>query len=169
MEQMEHKMRNVLFGGGVSYGPDIKRLSDSFPVPDLTEGRVIDHGEIETAVGLKWSSRRYYAVVNAWMASKKSDNGIILVYVPSVGVKVLDPASVLGYAELKTKQKVKQLGRSMKTFAWVDRARLDSIGQQRLDHQLRIAAKLAGDLDEAKKGLAVELAPIRSMPRRITA
>ncbi len=41
------------------------------------------------------------------------------------------------------------------------------IGQKRLDHQLQIAAKLANAVSEARHGFAIELAPIKSMPKRI--
>lgn len=158
---------NIGFKGGIPYGLDVRRLSDAFPVPSLNEGRVLRHAELEEVLGYKRGTQRYYGVVNAWLNKQKADHGLILVWVPSEGVKVLDPAGVLEHAEIRTKQKSRQLQRQIKMFGWVDRARLDTVGQKRLDHQLTVAAKLSAAVGDARKGLAVELAPIKSMPKRI--
>jgi len=156
-----------IFKGGIPYGPDIKRLSEAFPVPELTEGLIISHPKLEAILEIARTSQRYYGVVNAWISKQKHDNGIIIKWQPSVGLKVLNPAEVLEFAETRTKQKAKQLGRSVKWFSWVDRKRLDDTGQKRLDHQMMVSARMAQAVASAQKELAVELAPIKSLPKRI--
>jgi hypothetical protein len=49
---------------------------------------------------------------------------------------------------------------------WVDRDRLDSIGQRRLDHQMHVASVMRSALDNARKDMAVSLAPVQSLPQR---
>ena len=153
------------FRGGVPYALDLKRLREAFPVPTLTEGRVIKHGQLETVVNVKKGASRYYAVVDAWRAELKNNAGIFVVWERAVGLKVLNPAELLNHAETRTRQKIRQTGKAIRTFAWVDRNRLDDTGKARLDHQVRVANVVRDALDSAKKELAVSLAPVKSLPR----
>ena len=155
------------FFGGMPYGMDVKRLEEAFPLSELTEGRVIEHEALSALLGEKRGSSRYYGVINTWIKRTLNANGVYIAWQPGDGLKVLDPAGVLNRAEILTRQKMKQTGRAIKTFAWVDRTRLDSIGQQRLDHQVRVAQAIAAVLVEKRRELAVELAPIRSLPKPV--
>jgi hypothetical protein len=156
---------NIGFKGGIPYALDIARLNEAFPLSDLREGRVLTHAELELVIGIK-RSQRYYGVVKAWMARQKSSNGLVLSMQPSIGVKVLDPASVLDLAETRTRQKLGQTGKALRIFDWVERARLNDIGQKRLDHNLQVRAKMRFAIETARKDLAIELAPVQSMPKR---
>lgn len=150
---------------GVPYGPDIKRLQEAWPVTALTEGVAITHRQLSEVLGQPKGSHRYYAVVNSWIGRQKNDNGIFIVWEHTVGIKVLNPAEILMHAEIRTRQKIGQTGKAIRTFAWVDRARLDDMGQKRLDHQLRNATEVKRALESAKKNLAIDLAPIASLPK----
>lgn len=155
-----------VFIGGMPYGPDIRRLADAFPLPSLKEGRIISHEELAGCLEpIARGSARYYAVVNAWISRQRNDNGVFIRWEHTRGIKVLDPSEVLETAETRTKQKARQLGKAVKTFGWVDRSRLDQTGQKRYDHQIRVANALRESVDSARKELAVNLAPVRSLPR----
>ncbi|HZF24050.1 MAG TPA: hypothetical protein VE030_11370 [Burkholderiales bacterium] len=143
----------------------MNRLKDAFPVPMLAEGRVIEHADLEEIVKAKRGGQRYYGVINSWINSMKNTNGIFMTWETSVGVKVLGPAEILAHAEIRTRQKIKQTGNAVKTFVWVDRTRLDSTGQQRLDHQERVANAIRDALNTARKDLAIDLAPVKSLPK----
>lgn len=153
------------FNGGVPYSVDTRRLTETFPVPSLVEGRVLTHAQLEEVVNAPRRSQRYYGVVNSWIAQMKTANGIYIIWKPSVGIEVLDPASLLTHAEVKTRQKIRQTGRAVNIYGWVDRGRLDSLGQQRFDHDKRVLAALNDAMSAAKKDLAVALAPIQSLPK----
>jgi hypothetical protein len=153
------------FRAGIPYSVDVRRLLDEFPQPSLTEGRLIRHAELEALLSLKRGQQRYYAVINSWIAQMKNANGVFIIWEPTVGIKVLGPAEILDHAELRTRQKLRQTGKAIKTFGWVDRNRLDKTGQQRLDHQARVVAALRDALDSSRKELAVNLAPVKSLPR----
>lgn len=153
-----------IWRGGIPYALDVTRLTEKYP--EIPEGLVIKHEELESLLGCKRATQRYYGVVNSWMSKQKNTNGIIMVWVPSIGVKVLDPAGVLEHAETRTRQKSGQLRKAIKTFAWVDRSRLDDVGQKRLDHQVIIAAKIAQAATDGTREMAVELSPIKAMPKR---
>ena len=162
---MEQMTEAVLFRGGVPYALDVNRLNEAFPVSTLAEGTVIEHAQLEAVLNERRGSQRYYGVVNAWIGKQKHVNGIILTWEPSTGLKVLNPADVLQYAESRTRQKIKQTGKAIRLFAWVDRTRLDETGQKRLDHQMRVANAIKTSIDSARKELAVDLAPIKSLPK----
>lgn len=152
-----------MFRGGIPYQVDVNRLKEAFPESSLREGRTIRHDELERVIKAQRGSQRYYGVVNSWLSQMKSSNGIFMIWEPSVGIKVLDPAGVLGFAEKRTKQKIRQTRKAVQHFAWVDRARLDDIGQQRLDHQMRVGSAIRDALLAAGKELAVNLAPVKSI------
>jgi hypothetical protein len=154
-----------VFRGGVPYAVDVKRLIEAFPVPSLTEGRVINHIQLEGVLDMAKGAHRYYAVVNSWIAHMKNENGIFMVWEPAVGVTVLDPAGILSFAENRTRHKLRQTGRAVKDFGWVNRNRLDSIGQQRFDHINRVASAAADASKSALKGMSISLAPVKSLPR----
>lgn len=155
------------FFGGMPYGPDVRRLEEAFPVTELTEGKVIEHEMLSGVLDLKRGTQRYYGVINAWRSRVRNSNGVILEWQPGDGLKVLDPAGVLDCSENRTRQKIKQLcgPRAIGMFAWVDRARLDDVGRRRFDHQARVVRALKDAVIEKRRELAIELAPVKSLPK----
>jgi hypothetical protein len=153
------------FLGGVPYAVDVNKLKETYPVPKLIEGLLISHDELEKVVNAKAQSGRYYGVVNSWISQIKNSNGIIIEWEPSKGVRVLNPAEVLESTEKRVSRKIGQTGRAIKGFAWVDRNRLDDVGQRRLDHQVQVASKLKTVLAAHKKESAIDIAPVQSLPK----
>ncbi len=157
---------SLIFKGGMPYGPDVNRLKETFPPSTkLTEGTIIPHDALEKVVQQERGTQRYYGVIDSWMTQMRNELSIFMVWEPGQGVKVLNPAEVLQIAETRTRQKIRQTGRAIKTFNWVDRSRLDEIGKQRLDHQMRVANAIRQSIDSARKELAVDLAPVKSLPK----
>jgi hypothetical protein len=154
-----------IFDGGIPYVIDVNRLKEAFPVPILAEGFEIKHEELEATINVKRGTQRYYGVVNSWRNQMKNTNAICIAWEQGIGLRVLDPAGQMDFAETRTKQKIRQTGKAVKEFVWVNRARLNPIGQQRLDHQMRVAAAIKDALGAAKKELAVELSPVKSLPK----
>lgn len=157
-----------LFPGSIPYGLDRERLSAAFPVAELTEGRAISHEALEGALGIPRGTTRYYGVIDSWMRRTRNVTGIYMVWVPGNGVTVLNPAALLGHAETRTRQKIRQTKRAVGIFGWVQqrRDRLDDTGKARLDHQMRIANALRLAAEETSKQMAIELAPVLSLPKR---
>jgi hypothetical protein len=166
MARKEEMSTTNIFRNGIPYGPDLKRLDDYFPASELTEGRVIPVGELEAAISENRGTSRFYGVITAWRNRQRNDNGIYIKWEPRVGLKVLSPAEILGHAETLTRRGIRHTGRGIKTFGYVDRERLDHVGQKRLDHQCRIITALKGSMDQANKQLAIDLAPVQSLPKR---
>jgi len=158
-------MDAVTFKGGLPYGPDVNRLKEAFPVERLTEDTVITHEKLEAVVSESRGSQRYYGVINSWISQLKNSNGLFIIWEASIGIKVLNPAEILNVAEVRTRQKIKQTGKAIKTFGWVDRSRLDTTGQKRLDHQLRVVAAVKESIDNARKQLSIDIAPVKSLPK----
>lgn len=159
-------MTDGIFKNGVPYALDVKRLTERWPTNELNEGLVIPHEDLEAVLDFKSGSQRYYGVINSWMSQVRRETGIYMVWQPGDGVKVLNPSGVLSHAETRTRQKIKQTGRAMRIFSWVQRDRLDETGQQRLDHQVRVIQALKEATEKSARALAVELAPVQSLPKR---
>lgn len=154
----------MIHRGGLPYGPEIEKLDAAFPVPSLTEGRVIPSAEIQQVLGLK-AGPRYYAVVNSWRGKQRAQRNIILEYRDG-GLKVLPPGEVLDVAETSTHRAARHIKRAVRKFGWVDRKRLDESGQRRYDHTSRVATVMAAAVEDSKKKMAIELPAAQSLPRR---
>ena len=157
-------MSNI-FRGGIPYSVDVRRLIETFPVPSLTEGRLITHTQLEEAVNSPRGSQRYYGVVNSWIARMRAANGIYMIWEQGAGILVLDPAKLLEHAETKTRQKIRQTNKAVSIHGWVDRARLNSLGQRRFDHNKRVFEVLREAMQVARKELPTTLSPIQSLPK----
>jgi hypothetical protein len=96
----------------------------------------------------------------------QNNYGVNIVWEPGDGVRVLNPAEMLGYAETKTRQKFRQTGRALRLFDHVDNNRLDEMGQKRLTHMQVVRVRIGQALRDAQRDFSVPLAPIRSLPRR---
>lgn len=159
----------MLYKGGIPYEPDVKRLNEMYQPSTLKEGRTITRDEISGVLQVPIGSQRFYGVLNSWIKQLRDHHGIYMRMIPSVGVKVLPPNEILEHGERMTHSKLRQASRAIKTFGYVDRSRLDHIGQRRLDHQCWVAGVLKGAIATAQKQMAVELSPVKSLPKRSVA
>ena len=148
---------------GISYGPDVRKLEEAFPSPD--EDTIITSEELEKIITTPQKSGRFYGVINAWRRRLRADRNIDSEWVHGVGVKILNPADRLKVSETNIKQGIRKTGRAFRRLAITPRDRLDVVGQQRYDHQLQVAAKLTQAGRDAKKELAIDLAPVKSLPK----
>jgi hypothetical protein len=161
-------MKTKTFLGGIPYSICFNQLDEAFPVDQLAEGRLLRHAELSSTLGIEARSERYYAVINVWRKRQKASVGKVIEWERGEGLKVLNPAQTLGHVETRTKQKIKQTVRAASDFRWVDRSRLDLIGQQRLDHQARVSLALVDHLKASQKEMVIDLAPIKCLPIRRT-
>lgn len=148
---------------GIPYGPDIRKLEEAFPNPQ--EDQVIKSEEFEKIIRVEQKTSRFYGVINAWRRRLRNERNIDSEWVPSVGVKILNPADRLKVSETNIKHGIRKTNRAYRRLAITPRERLDEVGQQRYDHQMQVAAKLVSAGREAKKELAIDLAPVKSLPK----
>lgn len=148
---------------GIPYGPDIRKLEESFPNPQ--EDQVITSDDFEKIIRVEQKTGRFYGVINAWRRRMRAERNIDSEWVQGVGVKILNPADRLKVSEGDIKHGIRKTGRAYRRLAVTPRERLDTVGQQRYDHQLQVASKLIIAGREAKKELAIDLAPIKSLPK----
>lgn len=148
---------------GIPYGPDVRKLEEAFPNPE--EDQVISSDQFESIIRVEQKTARFYGVINTWRRRLRTDRNIDSEWIQGVGVKILNPADRLKVSEGNIKQGIRKTGRAFRRLAITPRERLDAIGQQRYDHQLQIGAKLTAAGREAKRELAVDLAPVKSLPK----
>ena len=154
-----------LYAGAVPYGPDVKKLEERFPIETLYEGMLIEHFVLESVINQKRGTSRYYGTINSWKMRILNRTNVFLAWLPGQGLEVLDPAKVFGHVETKTRQKMRQTGRAVRMYGHVNRDRLNDIGQRRLDHQMKVLDAMRQHLDAAKREMAIELVPVRSLPK----
>lgn len=148
---------------GIPYGPDIRKLEEKWSSPE--EDQIIRHAEFETLLKITAQTSRYYGVINSWRKKLRNDRNIDSEWVHGVGLKILNPADRLVESERNVKQGIRHTGRAFRRLAIVPRDRLDSIGQARYDHAIGVAAKLTQAGRDAQKELAIDLAPVKSLPK----
>ncbi len=148
---------------GIPYGPDVRKLEEAYPNPQ--EDQVLTSDELEKVIRTPQKTGRYYSVINTWRKRLRTERNIDSEWIQGVGVKILSPADRLKVSESNVKQGIRKTGRAFRRLAIVPRDRLDSIGQQRYDHALQVASKLTIAGREAKKELAIDLAPVKSLPK----
>lgn len=148
---------------GIPYGPQVEKIKRQYPKPE--EGLILSHDDLETLINEKKGTKRYYGIINSWRKYLLNDLGIDTNWIQGKGLKVINPAERLKVGEDNFRQGLRKTRRAFKRTAIVPRDRLDEIGKQRYDHQIKIMAKIATAAIDAKKELAIELAPVRSLPK----
>ena len=148
---------------GIPYGPDVRKLEEAFPSPD--EDQIIRHGEFEGLLKIESQTSRYYGVINTWRRRLRNERNIDSEWLHGIGLKILNPADRLKESERNVKQGIRHTGRAFRRLAIVPRERLDAIGQARYDHALQVASKLTTAGKDAQRELAIDLAPVKSLPK----
>lgn len=148
---------------GIPYGPDILRLEETFG--QRQEDEIITHAELTEVLRIDATNGRYYAVVNAWRRRLKTQRNIDTTWERNIGLKILNPADRLRISETDIQRGIRKTGRGFRRMAIIPRERLDEVGQRRFDHALQVASKLMTATRDANKELAVDLAPIKSLPK----
>lgn len=148
---------------GVPYAPDIRKLDEAFPAPD--EDAIIRHAELEALIKVPAKTGRYYGIVNTWRKRLRNERNIDSEWLHGIGLKILNPADRLKESERNIKQGIRHTGRAFRRLATVPRERLDSVGQARYDHAIGVAAKLTQAGKDAQRELAIDLAPVKSLPK----
>lgn len=158
---MSAKLPQVVVG--IPYGPDVRKLEEAYPSPQ--EDQVIKSEDFEKLIRTPQKTARFYGVINAWRRRLRAERNIDSEWVQGVGVKILNPADRLKVSEGNIKHGIRKTNRAYRRLAITPRDRLDDMGQQRYDHQMLVAAKLVAAGRDAKKELAVDLAPVKSLPK----
>jgi len=156
-------MKPAQLVSGIPYGPDIRKLEDAYPSPE--EDQVLSHKDLEALLKLEQKTQRYYGVINAWRKRLRNDRNIDSEWIHGVGLKILNPADRLKHSEQNIKQGIRHTGRAFRRLAITPRERLDAVGQARYDHAVQVAGKLAAAGRDAKRELAIDLAPVKSLPK----
>ncbi len=148
---------------GIPYGPDVRKLEEAFPSPE--EDQIIKHEDFESLLKIPSKTQRFYGVINTWRRRLRAERNIDSEWVQGIGVKILNPADRLKVSESNVKHGIRKTGRAFRRLAIVPRDRLDAIGQARYDHAIQVASKLAQAGRDARRELAIDLAPVKSLPK----
>lgn len=125
--------------GGVPYGPDIKKLEETFPASSLTIGRTIQKDEFASTIHEEWGTNRCMGV---WAAFKKrmlSDHGVVL-KPEGEAIRVLDDNDRVDAVRGKLKTAARHVIGANRIGATVDRKKLDEDRARSLEVAERAAA-----------------------------
>lgn len=155
------------FLGGIPYALDIKKLNETYPLPSLDLNRLISHEELAAVIGERVGSQRYYGVINAWKRLLRNEHAVHVLWEKKEGVRVVDQHRLHKHTRLHFIQKGKQTVRAANDFRWIDRSALAPEEQKVYDHDLISAAKVKAAASQEARSMALELAPIKCLPRPI--
>lgn len=152
-----------LWKGGLPYSPQVRKLEDLYPKPE--EDTLFTHEDLERVIAEKHGTQRYYGVINSWRKKLFNELGIDSSWIPAQGLRILSPADRLHVSESDFKTGLRRTKKAIRRLAATPRDRLDAVGQQRYDHASIVMAKIKGEANSAQKQLAIDLAPVRSLPK----
>jgi|SRR5262245_32932984 len=151
------------FRNGLPYRIDVQRLIEAFP--ELPEGKIIEHSELEKLSKAAKGSSRYYGVINSWIKDVRRNRGIYIDWLSGTGVKVLGPVETMDKSRKVVRQKFHQTIRGMGILAYSDRARLDPHGQKEWDHLEICYARQRPMCEIEKKSLRIDVPPVKALPK----
>jgi hypothetical protein len=152
-----------IYKKGLPYAPDIRRLDDAFPTPD--EGQLLRYEQIEEVLHCRRTETRFRTVLASWRRSLWRTRNIDTEAVAGTGIKILEPAERVKLREKDMLLKARLLGRTRQRFASAPRERLNAEGQQRYDHIMLFTGRIQAAIDDAKKSLPADIAPVKSLPK----
>lgn len=156
-------MTKVLSISGMPYGPDVIKLDEAFARPE--EGQKILSRQFENILGIPQKTQRFYGVINSWRRKLLNDRNIDTQWIQGEGLKILAPSDRLPVTERDMRIANRRTKRAIRRHVIIPRDRLDEIGKQRYDHNSGVYAKLKAAVDDARKELPIDLAPVKSLPK----
>ena len=144
-----------LFFAGIPTEPDVKRLEETFGVPE--EGKLISWDSIAEAIRENRNGHRFRTVVGAWRRKLHRGHNVVMDAVAGEGIVAVDPAQRVGLGARRMDHGFRAIRRAGTVLEGTDRSRLDGEQKSALDHNLRIgaAAKMAAAMESRRiKGTA---------------
>jgi len=141
---------NKVFTGkvikGISTDAEVSALRRAFPPAALTEGRVIEHGEIEAVIAVKRGplNGRYYAIVNRWKQRVRDEHCINIRNLSNLGYKVLSPEEGLTHGITLSVAARRKQTQAERTVVVVDEKRLSEPAKRARLAFLTYSHQLAG-------------------------
>jgi len=157
------KSGSGIFKNGLPYAPDLRRLDEAFPNPE--EERIITHTELEEILNVSRKEPRYRGVTRSWRHLLFNTRNIDSAPVSGVGFKILPPHERQTESEREARLGFRRFHRTFKRMASIPHERLDAKGQQRHDHEMMVMSRLNTTVREARKAVAIDIAPIQSLPK----
>lgn len=155
--------KHGLFLGGVPTEPDVRRLSEAFPM--LKSGDEVHHEDVAKAIGVEPATGRYKSVTSAWRKHLLKVNNLRLSSIPGVGFRVLDGMDRITDDIKRYGRGAKQIRKAADDVRRVEIGKLPQNEQRTAEHVLRHMEASADHLRRASKEIAIEFKPQEQLPR----
>jgi hypothetical protein len=127
-------------------------------------GKVIVHEEIEKITGLQRESGRWKTTICRWKTKMRRDFNRVIVSIPKVGYRVIEPKDHLLLCRKTFRHGVKRIALAREIIVHIDRSALSTDALREIDnHVYRIGQIAAVNIYELKE-LSGKQDPIR-LPR----
>jgi hypothetical protein len=152
-----------IYKRGLPYGPELRRLDEAFPLPQ--EGEVLRYEQIEEVLHHGRTESRFKTVLYSWRRSLWRSRNIDTEALAGIGIKILEPADRAALREKGILRKSRQVRLERQRYASTPRERLNAEGQQRYDHVMLLTGRIQAAIDDVKKQLPADIAPVKSLPK----
>jgi hypothetical protein len=150
-------MNGKLFFGGMSTDTELGKLMDIFS--EAVPGTLITHDEIESAIGVRRDSNRYWTVLTRWKRAMFSKCNLEVASRKGEGYVVMTPAERVQKASDDTRKINNEVRRVHYRFAAIPRSGLSDQDIRRADHSQIALAKLCDDMASARKTIEAPTRP----------
>ena len=152
--------------GGIPYEPDIRKLMESFGVPEI--GSVIKYEQMAVAIATDPQSHRFRGVLTAWLRRLLREHNVEGRALRGIGIEFMVPNERVDEGARRSRLNARQLGRITRKVGMVPAADLDALHLQIRDHIVITNQRLlveAGERDKRRAQIAVSEA-YKQLPRK---
>jgi len=158
-------MKTTVFGGGIPWGPDVRKLLDKFGTP---EPGLITHEEIGEEIGEDWRSARYRGVVSSWRKHLWSEMNIDTHAESGEGIRILTEVERVECTTRDFRGVVRKTRRAYTRGGSIQAVKLDDVSRRKHDHLMRAVGAVVTSATENAKSLTAALRSPDRLPQKKT-
>lgn len=153
----------IVHFGGVPVAPDVQKLIDTLGLP--APGQDIKHEDIEAALGIERTEKRYRTVTAAWRKRLADEQSLHVDSLFGIGFRCLLPEERITNSQVQMKRGVRRVARGVKTAALVPPDDLDTLGRMRRTHLITHGGALVQQATDMQRTMPKLPAP-KSRPQQ---
>ncbi len=143
--------------GGLPYAPDIQLLMDALPPEQMKAGSLIPHTQLLKILNMDSRNHRYDSLLNSWRGQLQKNHGVVVVWQPRLGMRVLTDYGKVGQSASYFGSGVRKIKKADKVLRAVKPSNLSEPQRDVYTHRRRVTTAVAEVLKAASKDLRVQL------------
>jgi hypothetical protein len=156
-------MRANAFFGGLPTAIDVRKLEETFGVPE--PGTLIAHSAIAACIGVKWKSARYATVLTSWRKKLEDPHNLHTWVEPGEGLRILTEDEAVDARRTGWRHNLRAIKRTVIATSRIDAAKIVDPERRRVRDKLeQIASRVVMFAATESQGLKPP-APPSALPR----